>query len=337
MAADDNGGGMEIGLVYRAQQAPPILPAYAQQTEAAGFDALWLWEDCFYHAGIATAATALAVTERLAVGLGVMPAVVRNPVFTAMEIASLAHLYPGRFRPGLGHGVGGWMRQIGAMPQSQLAALEEVTLAVRALLRGERFSFDGTEISLDDVALVYPPAAPPPVVLGVRGPTSLTLSGRVADGTILAEYAAPDYIRWARQQIASGQAEAGRGEAHQLTVYALACAAETTAQGREMARPLLAAALTSGAIDSQIGPLGILPQVAALRDGRDAAALAPDIPDAWIDALTLCGTPEDWARGLDALAAAGAHTVALVPPPQAGLEIVAAYADQLRPWRDHTA
>ena len=333
-AAENN---MEIGLVYRAQQAPALLPAYARATETAGFDALWLWEDCFYHGGIATAATALARTDRLAVGLGVMPAVARNPVFSAMEIASLAHLYPGRFRPGLGHGVSGWMRQIGAFPGSQLAALEETTLAVRALLRGERFSFDGREISLDDVALVYPPTVPPPVALGVRGPKSLTLSGRAAGGTILAEYAAPDYIRWARARIAAGQAEAGRDDPHHLTVFALACAAETTAQGREMARPLLAAALAAGSIDSQIRPLGILPQVEALRHGRDAAALAPDIPDAWIDALTICGTPDDWAHALAGLAEAGAQTVALVTPPQAGLEIVAAYADQLRPWRDHTA
>ena len=43
-----------------------------------------------------------------------MRAVARNAAFTAMEIAALAELYPARLIIGLGHGMAGWMRQIGA-------------------------------------------------------------------------------------------------------------------------------------------------------------------------------------------------------------------------------
>ena len=81
------------------------LVAHARAAEAVRFAEAWLWEDYFKGGGIAQAATALAVSERITVGLGIMPAPVRNAAFTAMEVALLARLHPGRLHPGLGHGV----------------------------------------------------------------------------------------------------------------------------------------------------------------------------------------------------------------------------------------
>jgi alkanesulfonate monooxygenase SsuD/methylene tetrahydromethanopterin reductase-like flavin-dependent oxidoreductase (luciferase family) len=131
-----------LGVMFRREYAPENLPAFARRAEEAGFDELWLVEDNLYGGGISSAATALAVTDAISVGVGIMPAVVRNPVFAAMEIATLSRLYPGRILPGLGHGVASWMRQIGAFPRSQLKALEEVTIAIRELLAGESDSPD---------------------------------------------------------------------------------------------------------------------------------------------------------------------------------------------------
>ena len=82
-----------------------------------GVDQLWVIEDCFYTAGISLAATALARTESLTVGIGILPAVARNPAVTAMEIATLAKLAPGRLLAGIGHGVQEWMDQMGAAPR----------------------------------------------------------------------------------------------------------------------------------------------------------------------------------------------------------------------------
>ena len=47
----------------------------------------------------------LSTTERLDVGIGNLPAVVRNPVFAAMELATLAGIYPGRLIAGIQVGV----------------------------------------------------------------------------------------------------------------------------------------------------------------------------------------------------------------------------------------
>ena len=72
-----------------------------------------LWEDCFLEGGIAQAAVVLVLSESLTVGVGVLPAPLRNVVITAMEIATLEAMFPGRLRVGIGHGVQNWMRQAG--------------------------------------------------------------------------------------------------------------------------------------------------------------------------------------------------------------------------------
>ena len=78
------------------------LVAHVRAAEAAGFAEAWLWEDCFKGGGIAQAATALAATERITVGLGIHArARARTPHFTAMETALLARLHArARLHPG---------------------------------------------------------------------------------------------------------------------------------------------------------------------------------------------------------------------------------------------
>ena len=316
-----------LGIMYRREHLPEDLSEFSQRVERAGYDELWVVEDCFYGSGIASAAVALANTESIRVGLGIMPAVVRNPVFTAMEIATLARIYPGRFLPGIGHGMAGWMRQIGAFPKSQLKSLEEISAIVRRVLAGENVSYEGEYVQLDQAVLVHPPVAVPPISLGVRGAKSLRLSGQVADGTILAEFAAPAYISWAREQISAGQQDVQRTGDHRLTVFAFACVASETESARRIMRPKVAYALARGVIDAQIAPLGILPEVQALLARGGSELLESEIPDEWIDQLVVAGTPADCKRAVQRLHAAGADSVVLVPLPDRGIEELDVFAD----------
>ena len=90
----------------------------AAAADAAGLAQLWVWEDCFKESGIATATAILATTSRLTVGIGLLPVPLRNVALTAMEIATLARLFPGRLTAGVGHGVLDWMGQVGARVES---------------------------------------------------------------------------------------------------------------------------------------------------------------------------------------------------------------------------
>ena len=91
-----------------------------------------------------------------------MPVPLRNPALVAMEIATIARLFPDRFVPALGHGVLDWMAQVGARAESPMTLLREHTVAVRDLLDGRRVEVEGRYVRLDGVALDWPPATPPP-------------------------------------------------------------------------------------------------------------------------------------------------------------------------------
>ena len=59
---------------------------------------------------------------------------------------------------------------------------------MRALLAlGDLVESAGRHVRIDGLQLLDPPATPPPLLAGVMREKSLQLSGRVADGTILAE------------------------------------------------------------------------------------------------------------------------------------------------------
>lgn len=202
---------VRVGVVFRPQSPPEELRETVQAADEAGIDELWLWEDCFLEGGLTTSAAALAWSERLTVGIGLLPVPLRNPALAAMEIATLARMFPGRFVPALGHGVLDWMGQVGARAASPMTLLREYTDAVRRLLHGETVSVTGRYVKLDDVTLDWPPSQVPPVIVGARGPKTVALAGEVGDGVLLdAWLVTPEYVATEAVRVAQAAQAAGR-------------------------------------------------------------------------------------------------------------------------------
>jgi alkanesulfonate monooxygenase SsuD/methylene tetrahydromethanopterin reductase-like flavin-dependent oxidoreductase (luciferase family) len=277
----------------------------AEALEVAGVDQLWVIEDCFYTAGISLAATALARTESLTVGIGILPAVARNPAVTAMEIATLAQLAPGRLLAGVGHGVQDWMEQMGARTPSPLTTLDEAITIVRRLLHGESVTFEGSVFSMHDVALAAPPDDPPPVLAGVRGRKSLALAGRVADGVVLAEGAGPTYVREAIER-------AGAPDPFRVSVFTALAVGD---DAREMRRAM--APFVAGLLDGANPAAEAHPHIDEIKERHGARGVdgIADMPADWWTELGAIGTLDDAVRHAEALADAGAHDVAFFPGP----------------------
>ncbi|MFM9631819.1 LLM class flavin-dependent oxidoreductase [Streptomyces galilaeus] len=272
----------ELGAIFRPQLPPERLRTIARLADATGLDELWVFEDCFREAGISAAAAALAWTERVRVGVGLLPVPLRNVAVTAMEAATLHRMFPGRVSLGIGHGVQDWMGQVGARPASPLTLLREYTLALRGLLNGERITTRGRYVTLDDVALDWPPPGGAEVLVGGIGPRTLRLSGEVADGTVLNEAFSPEGVREARKLVREGRAAAGRdADSHKLVVYLFA------ATGEDAAARLQRELVTTGLTD--VPGLGVAGGAAEVADrvqryaeaGADMVVLLPtaDEPD----------------------------------------------------------
>lgn len=278
---------MKLGVKLDGLPAEKIL-SLAPVAEECAFDELWAVEDFGLAGGIAQVATLLAVTRRIRVGLGIAPAAVRNVMYLAMELAALSRMHPGRFLAGVGHGMPGWLDQVGARPENLLTALDEVATSLKRILAGEEVSVRGEHVTLDRVALVHPPVKPPPVSLGVRGPKGLGLARRVADGTILAEGSGPDYVAKVRR--------AAAGLDHRITVFSWLSVDADGDLARERIRPAIAKAMAAPYMAAQLGPL-----------------FGGEPGDEAIDRLAVAGTPEDCARQLRRLALAGADSAVLQP------------------------
>ncbi|TGO05135.1 N5,N10-methylenetetrahydromethanopterin reductase-related protein, SCO5024 family [Serinibacter arcticus] len=205
---------MDGGAAVLAVVATPELPtrellAVARAAEESGLGELWLWEDVYRQSAVAQAGAVLGATERLRIGLGVMPAPLRHVVLAAMDVATLVEMFPGRLTPGIGHGVQSWMEEIGARAASPLTLLREYSQALRPLLHGEAVTSDGRYVHLGDARLVWPPASAPPLYVGAHGPRTLRLAGEVGDGVIFQLGVSPDDARSALVTVGEGRAVRG--------------------------------------------------------------------------------------------------------------------------------
>ncbi|MPV51405.1 LLM class flavin-dependent oxidoreductase [Pseudactinotalea sp. HY160] len=297
-----------IGVV-----APRDLPAdrlrdFVTTADSAGFRELWVVEDLSYSGGIAQAAAALAWSDGLHVGIGILPAGVRNPAFLAMEIATLAGVFPGRVTIGLGHGVTSWMRQVGAWPASPLTLMRETAEALRALLRGERVTVTGRYVHLDGVALDRPPSVVPRIIAGVRGPRSLALAGESMDGVMLAEPSTPELLTRVREQIG-----AAAGDRFLLPVYNLGFVDDDSARAVDAARAAVAG-LRGPDWTRHIDPLPFAREWRELdRAHPGDAEFAAAMPASWVETLALAGTPERVRGRIEEILAAGATSVSIFP------------------------
>jgi alkanesulfonate monooxygenase SsuD/methylene tetrahydromethanopterin reductase-like flavin-dependent oxidoreductase (luciferase family) len=268
-----------VGCVYRPQFAPERLAAAAGAADRAGLDELWLWEDCFLTGGLSTAAIALANSARLTVGIGVLPVPMRNVAVTAMEIATLSRAFPGRLRVGVGHGVQDWMRQIGEKVDSPLSLMREYLTCLAALLRGDRVSFTGRYLHLDDVALDWPPNEQIELLAGATGPRTLQLSGELADGTVIGGETSPDALRAALEHVRAGSDLRPAAAPHAVVTY-LPCVTGSDARTRAMA---------------ELRHWGLDPadDLAAYGDAGEIAAAAQRWVDAGADTIVLQPAADD--------------------------------------------
>lgn len=307
-----------LGVCFPRELPAPLLVEFVEKLDSSGADEVWVIEDCFYTAGISLAATGLAHTERLAIGIGILPAVVRSPAITAMELATLAELAPGRLIAGIGHGVQDWMGQIGLRPDSPVTALTEVITTVRRLLAGEEVTFSGRHLTMENVKLTHPPRQVPPVLAGVRRPKSLAAAGRCADGIVLTVFSGPSAVRQA-----IGQA-APTGPFQVATYTALSINKDRQAARRDIA-PWIVEVVNGGSTPGLLAtPFYEELRALVTADGIDGLLRVPD--DWWLE-LGAIGNPDDVVAHVEAQAAAGAHSVSFFPAPFA--DVAMAQLDQL--------
>jgi 5,10-methylenetetrahydromethanopterin reductase len=300
-------GALRVAAFQPAQRPLAELLPTAIEAERLGFDSIWVAEDCFLAGGPTAAATLLARCERIGVGIGLLPAAVRNPAIVAMELGTLASLHPGRLQVAFGNGVPDWMRQIGAAPERRLRVLRDTVTGVRALLGGATVDLESETFALDAVHLDEPPARPPPILVGSTGPRGIAIAAEASDGLLLPEGAGPEAVA----------AAAGEMGGKPVVVYSWMRIDDDGERARAALVPTLRGWVEMGLFERQMAYAGIVSGVPL--GPSDVARVA------------IAGDAEECAAALGALAAAGATAVAVMPTPGDASEQLERFGTEVLP------
>ncbi|MCC3312990.1 LLM class flavin-dependent oxidoreductase [Nocardia africana] len=311
-------GGERIGLLIASGTAPEDIAEIARSSERMGFHELWLPEDYFFIGGVAGAAIALGATERIPVGIGVVASTVRHPAVTAMEIATLARAFPNRIMPGIGHGIPAWIGQMGLTPRSPMAALRESLTSIRALLGGQSVSVEGKAFTFRDVSLAHSAESHVPLYTGVLGDKGIALTGELADGLLVSALSPVEYVASARVKLDSAAAAAGREKRLGVSVLLLANLTDDDSKVpalRQEMRELLAFYIAATGPCALFGAIGANDQIGDMLSRGGAEVVAAEMPESWIDAFALVGSPADCRARMTQYFAAGADSVVVSPVP----------------------
>jgi alkanesulfonate monooxygenase SsuD/methylene tetrahydromethanopterin reductase-like flavin-dependent oxidoreductase (luciferase family) len=219
---------LSIGLGLFTGQVPPgsgrtqtqeyaDTLALARQADRAGFDSVWVSEhhgaaDGYMPSMTVSLAALAAVTQRVELGMGVALGPLQHPLRFAEDCAVVDQISNGRLIVGLGYG---WraeeFRSFGVPIRERVGRTVELIEVCRRAWAEERFSFAGRYVQCDRVALTPRPARATAASAVPPGTIGIGRAGRLGDGFISSQWAAPPDVFLQRVAIVDAAArEAGR-------------------------------------------------------------------------------------------------------------------------------
>jgi alkanesulfonate monooxygenase SsuD/methylene tetrahydromethanopterin reductase-like flavin-dependent oxidoreductase (luciferase family) len=228
------------------------------------------------------------------------------------------------------------------LPNKPIAIMRDWVTTVRALLRGDTVTTDGTAFRLRSVSLGAGELPPAPVYLGALGPQMVRLAGEVADGALL-NWATPERISRSKELIATGAARAGRDPAEvPAMMYIRVCVDDDVAAARRaFGAQVLGYAMGPPGIPvtagyrGMFGEMGFGDALAELESRRDQgtpmAELIDAAPDELFRAVGYYGPADGAAAAFARLSVGLDETVVRIITARPGPEPVAAAMAALTP------
>ncbi len=315
---------LTTGLLLLPTHPADQLVDLARRAERLGYDYLWLADERFFRDVYGSLTLCALRTERIKLGPCVTDPYSRHPALTAMAIATLDEISRHRAVLGIGAGVSGF-RELGIARERPGVAIREAVELIRRLLAGERVTYRGQMVRLEEGKLDFTPTrADVPIYIASQHPVGCRAAGRVADGAIMQGCVAPPLVTFFRDTVHGAAREAGRDPARvDLVARVNVCIHDDRRVARDLMRPGLVRSLASQRPDFftfATAGLKIAPALEAklatityAHDPAPLAAAAGDVTDDFVDAVTLTGTPDDVAAEVTRLARAGIGQLMIYP------------------------
>jgi 5,10-methylenetetrahydromethanopterin reductase len=281
----------------------------AQRAVETGARSLWVAEHLGYREAIATC-VALAMR---APGATLVPTAVSpylwHPTPTAMALATLDEVAPGRAAIAIGTGNPLFLQESGRTVEKPVRATREFTEALRKLWAGEAVHLDGEFVKLAGARLAFTPSTPIPVYIAAIGPDMLRLAGRIGDGVVLSAGLSTESVRRSIAVCADGAAKEGRDlKAFRRAGYLFFATSHDAKSAINAVRQKLAFVMRNKFLGANIKASGIpvdQEAVIAAIARRDIVGAAALVPDEAVEAFGIAGTPEHCSKRLHDFIEAG--------------------------------
>lgn len=335
--------GFRLGVGLLQDYPPAQLIDLVQTIEALGYDDLWYANEKFYRDPWVGLTIAALHSRRLRLGTFIADPYTQHPALIAVSIASIAEIAPERTVLLLGAS-GAAATPLGLGRAKPAQAIRESIHLIRRLLAGERVHFEGEVIRFLGGKLSFEPRSDIPIYVASRGDLVLKMAGEVADGVMIATYAAPRGLQHGMDRVALGAQLAGRRvEDLEILTRVDVCIHDDPRVAMDAVRPMVGRMIGSSYPDKRfVHQMGLeippeLERILAKKDHGLTTRSAHLVPDEIVRSYTWTGRPEDVARRVAEVVRMGIRSITFLPHAPPGGDIMAtvrAFAEEVRPMVD---
>ncbi len=304
-----------LGIMFDGFDHAADMVETVRRAEDVGADSVWIAEHMGFREAVACSAAFAATTSRIRLIPTAISPYMWHPMPTAMSLATLAELAPGRI--GVAVAVGNLLnlKESGHEPVKPVRAIGEFVEDLRALWAGETVKRMALNYTLDGARMAFAPPEPIPIFVASSGPRVLDLAGRIADGVLLSAGLCLPYtgrcLAWAED----GRIAAGRTpDAISRAGFVFCTVSPDPSEAKEELRRKLGFLFRNKSQAGNVADSGVDMDHAAIiaaiarRDFEAATAL---VPDAAIEAFGVAGTPTACRDGLEHYLGAGLDEIIL--------------------------
>jgi probable F420-dependent oxidoreductase len=304
--------------------------ALAKQAEVMGYDDAWL-ADAGGLDAFTLAPMLLEATERLRIGIAVVPAYTRTPAVMASTMAVINQAFPGRFIPGYGTSshaiIEGWH---GLKLEKPLTRMKETVVLLRSMMAGEKTSFAGETLSSKGYR--QSPSQEAPIFLAALRSKMVETAAEIGDGVILNLFPRSALPR-IMEHVAIGAERAGKqADDIEIVCRHMVVVSDDKPAARDAFRAGFVAYYATPVYNKFLEWAGYPDAAAGIREGwaaKDRERTAAALPDELVDEIAIIGTPEEARELMRGYIAGGIHTnivSCVMPTPEIFKDTIATFA-----------
>jgi 5,10-methylenetetrahydromethanopterin reductase len=201
---------MRLGIYFDGFSSIADVVAVAHQAELAGADSLWFAQHMGYReAMIMAAAVAGKTISGKLVPTAITPYLWPS-LATAMSLATLNELAPGRIQIAVSVGNLLNLAESGVEAVRPVRVIREYVQNIRALLSGEAVRSEGEIEKLCGAHMEFGRGIDIPIYVASTGPQVMKLAGQIGDGILLSAGLTHAYTRRCLEAVEAGARDAGR-------------------------------------------------------------------------------------------------------------------------------